>query len=144
VRLDPGDRTASPASAIDLIRERGCPAQICVLARGQLVLDEAFGCRAADFFFLFSASKPVVALAMTDWTASVRALEQASPGYPPGQLPAYRVLSYGFILGELVHRVTSASVREPCSVRRSRAAYSVPVARRTRPPDISSARFMIA
>jgi CubicO group peptidase (beta-lactamase class C family) len=126
-----------------------------------------FGCSADALFFLFSASKPVVALAvhllaergvlaldepvarywpafaqrrkdaiairhvlqhrsglpvarsfvrdalvMTDWDASVRALEQARPRYPPGQVPAYHVLSYGFILGELVRSVTGAPVQD--------------------------------
>jgi CubicO group peptidase (beta-lactamase class C family) len=131
------------------------------------VLNEAVGCRPDSLFFLFSASKPMVALlvhqlaergelalddrvaaywpdfgrngkqditirqvlqhrsglpvargmavdalVMTDWTASVRALEAATPSFPPGTVPAYHVLSYGFILGELVQRVTGAPVRE--------------------------------
>jgi CubicO group peptidase (beta-lactamase class C family) len=163
----PGDRTASLASAITLIQERGGPAQICVIARGQVVLDQTFECRPDALFFLFSASKPLVALAvhmlaeraalslddpvarywpafgqrgkqditirpvlqhrsglpvarsraadalaMTHWNASVRALELATPAYPPGQVPAYHVLSYGFILGELVQRVTGTSVQD--------------------------------
>jgi CubicO group peptidase (beta-lactamase class C family) len=138
-----------------------------VLHRGRVVLDEAFGCRPDSLFFLFSASKPLVALlvhllaqrgelalddpvaahwppfaqhgkqditirqvlqhrsgvpvarsfardalVMTDWGASVRALEQATPRYPPGQVPAYHILSYGFILGELVQRVTGVPVGE--------------------------------
>jgi len=153
--------------AIKLVRERGCPAQLCVLARGRIMLDQAFGCRTDSLFFLFSAGKPLVALLvhmlaergqislddpvarywpefgqhgkreitirqvlqhrsglptargfprdalqMTDWAASVRALEQARPAYPPGLVPAYHVLSYGFILGEVVQRVTGAPVRE--------------------------------
>jgi CubicO group peptidase (beta-lactamase class C family) len=52
------------------------------------------------------------ALAMTDWAASVRALEAAAPSFPPGSVPAYHVLSYGFILGELVQRVTGVPVRD--------------------------------
>jgi len=167
VSPDPGHRSARLASAIDLIRERGYPAQICVSLRGQIVLDEAFGCSRDALFFLFSASKPLVALAvhmlaergalsldepvarywpsfgqrsketitirqvlqhrsglpvarsfirdavaMTDWDASVRALEQATPRYPPGQVPAYHVLSYGFLLGELVQRVTGVAIRD--------------------------------
>jgi CubicO group peptidase (beta-lactamase class C family) len=165
--LDPGHRTARLASATDLIRERGRPAQICVVVRGQVALDEAFGCSPDALFFLFSASKPLAALAvhllaergtvtldepvarywpafaqhgkdgitirhvlqhrgglpvarsfvrdalvMTDWDASVRALEQARPRYPPGEVPAYHVLSYGFLLGELVRRVTSTTVQD--------------------------------
>jgi len=138
-----------------------------VLHRGRVVLDEALACRPDSLFFLFSASKPLVALlvhllaqrgelalddpvaahwpafgqhgkqaitirqvlqhrsgvpvarsfardalVMADWGASVRALEQATPRYPPGQVPAYHILSYGFILGEIVRRVSGVPVRE--------------------------------
>jgi CubicO group peptidase (beta-lactamase class C family) len=60
------------------------------------------------------------ALAMTDWAASVRALEQATPAHAPGQVPAYHYLSYGFLLGELVQRVTGRPVRDvlACSLLR--------------------------
>jgi CubicO group peptidase (beta-lactamase class C family) len=51
------------------------------------------------------------ALAATSWRRSVRALEGAWPVFPPGQVPAYHVLSYGFILGELVQRVTGSDLR---------------------------------
>jgi CubicO group peptidase (beta-lactamase class C family) len=167
VPLDPGHCSARLASATDLIRERGCPAQICVSLRGQIVVDEAFGCSRDSLFFLFSASKPLVALAvhmlaergalsldepvarywpafgqrgkqaitirhvlqhrsglpvarsfirdalaMTDWDASIRALERATPMYPSGQVPAYHALSYGFMLGELVQRVSGVPVRD--------------------------------
>jgi CubicO group peptidase (beta-lactamase class C family) len=153
--------------ALNLVRERGCPAQLCVFSRGELVLSESFDCAPDSLFFLFSASKPFVAvlvhmlaergelsldepvaaywpefgahgkqaitirqvlqhrsglpvarsfpldaLAMTNWQASVRALEQARPAYPPAQVPAYHVLSFGFILGELVQRVTGTPVRD--------------------------------
>ncbi len=159
--------TSGLERATTLITERASPAQLCVFARGQLLLDEAFGCTSDALFFLFSAGKPFVALAvhmlaerselslddtvarywpafgqrgkdgitirqvlkhrsglpvargmardalaMTDWDASVRALEHARPAYPPGQVPAYHVLSYGFILGELVQRVTGTSIRD--------------------------------
>jgi CubicO group peptidase (beta-lactamase class C family) len=163
----PGDITARLAPALALVRERGCPAQICVIASGQVAADQAFGCQPDALFFLFSAGKPLVALAvhmlaergalalddpvarywpafgqrgkdaitirqvlqhrgglpvartvaldaltMTNWDACVRAIERARPAYPPGQVPAYHVLSYGFILGELVHRVTDVSIRD--------------------------------
>jgi CubicO group peptidase (beta-lactamase class C family) len=52
------------------------------------------------------------ALAMHDWDRSVRALETARPAHAPGEGPAYHIISYGFILGELVRRVTSSPVRE--------------------------------
>jgi CubicO group peptidase (beta-lactamase class C family) len=151
----------------NLIRKRGGPAQLCVLHRGRVVLDETVACRPDSLFFLFSASKPLVALlvhllaqrgelalddpvatywpafgqhgkhtvtirqvlqhrsgipvarsfardalVMTDWDASVRALERATPRYPPGQVPAYHILSYGFILGEVVRRVSGVPARE--------------------------------
>jgi CubicO group peptidase (beta-lactamase class C family) len=51
------------------------------------------------------------ALAAASWTRSVRALENARPRFPPGQVPAYHILSYGFILGELVQRVTGSDLR---------------------------------
>jgi CubicO group peptidase (beta-lactamase class C family) len=52
------------------------------------------------------------ALAMRDWDASIRALERAAPAYPPGQVPAYHVLSFGFILGEIVQRITGRGVQD--------------------------------
>ena len=45
------------------------------------------------------------ALAMSDWDRSVRAAENAKPKWPVDQVDAYHLLSYGFILGELVRRV---------------------------------------
>jgi CubicO group peptidase (beta-lactamase class C family) len=154
-------------AAVRLAAARGCPAQLCVIWRGELVIDRAFGCGPDSLFFLFSAGKPLVALcvhllaergelslddpvarywpafgqrgkaaitvrqvlqhrsgvpvarsfpldalAMRDWSASVHFLERATPRYPPGEVPAYHVLSYGFILGELVRRVTSVPVAD--------------------------------
>ena len=45
------------------------------------------------------------ALIMSDWDRSVRAAENARPKWPVDQVTAYHILSYGFILGELVRRV---------------------------------------
>jgi CubicO group peptidase (beta-lactamase class C family) len=58
------------------------------------------------------AGLPVLAdaLAMTDWRRSVRALERARTRWPPGQVPAYHLLSYGFLLGEIARRVGGAPV----------------------------------
>ncbi len=50
------------------------------------------------------------ALNATSWRRSIAALESARPAYPPGQVTAYHILSYGFILGEIVQRVTGAGV----------------------------------
>ena len=52
------------------------------------------------------------ALAMGDWARSIRQLEAARPRWPAGEVPAYHILSYGFILGELVRRVTGVGVDE--------------------------------
>ncbi|MGH3068312.1 MAG: serine hydrolase domain-containing protein [Streptosporangiaceae bacterium] len=52
------------------------------------------------------------ALAATDWDEAVRRIEQARPKFPPGAVPAYHVLSYGFILGEIVRRVSGVPVRD--------------------------------
>ena len=41
-----------------------------------------------------------------NWGRSVRALAQARPRFAAGQVPAYHVLSFGFLLGEVVQRVT--------------------------------------
>jgi CubicO group peptidase (beta-lactamase class C family) len=49
---------------------------------------------------------------MPDWYKAVRDIERARPRWPAGQVPAYHVLSYGFILGELVRRVCGRPVRE--------------------------------
>jgi CubicO group peptidase (beta-lactamase class C family) len=153
--------------AIRLIAARRAPAQLCVIRRGQVVLEQAFGCQPGSLFFMFSASKPMIALcvhllaergelslddpvsrywpafaqrgkagitirqvlqhrsglpvarsfakdalAMRDWAASVHFLERAAPSYPPGEVAAYHVLSYGFILGELVQRVASVPVAD--------------------------------
>ncbi len=45
------------------------------------------------------------ALRMADWQASVAAAESARPRYRPGEVVAYGLLSFGFVLGELVRRV---------------------------------------
>ena len=57
-------------------------------------------------------SRTLDALAMPDWDQSIRWIEQASPRWPPGKVPAYHYISYGFILGELVCRVTGANLPE--------------------------------
>ena len=43
--------------------------------------------------------------AMSDWDRSVRAAANAKPKWPVDEVTAYHILSYGFILGELVRRV---------------------------------------
>jgi CubicO group peptidase (beta-lactamase class C family) len=150
-----------------LVADRGAAAQLCVLHHGTVVLDTAIGCQPDSLFWIFSASKPYVAMAvhllaqrgelslddpvarhwpefgqrgkegvtirhvlqhraglpdarsvivdgavMTDWRRTVRLIERAAPVGPPGGAPAYHMLTFGFILGEVVGRVAGIGVRE--------------------------------
>jgi CubicO group peptidase (beta-lactamase class C family) len=152
---------------VELVEARGVPAQLCVVRDGTVVLDHAFGCEPSSLFWIFSASKPLVAvlvhqlveqgalgldepvaarwpafgrngktgitvrhvlqhragipyargplgdaLAMPDWSRSVRNVEDARPRWAPGAFPAYHYLTYGTVLGELVRRVTGEPVAE--------------------------------
>ncbi|NUR28301.1 MAG: beta-lactamase family protein [Catenulispora sp.] len=51
-------------------------------------------------------------IAMTSWDRSIRAIETARPRWPAGAGPAYQVVSYGFMLGELVQRITGEPVAD--------------------------------
>ncbi|GAA4162791.1 hypothetical protein GCM10022286_22250 [Gryllotalpicola daejeonensis] len=50
------------------------------------------------------------AVRMADWKASVQAAEEAHLRYPPGDVVAYELLSFGFTLGELVRRVDGREI----------------------------------
>lgn len=52
------------------------------------------------------------ALIMHDWERSVRAAAGARAKHEPGRSSAYHILSQGFILGELLHRVTGTPLAE--------------------------------
>ncbi len=148
-------------------RRKGASAQICVIHNDQVVLDRMLGCSRDALFYIYSASKPFVALLvhllaergqlglddpvaahwpqfaqhgkgsvtirhvlqhragipvpgglfatlahMHDWDKSVRDAECAKPRWPAGQMPAYHFVSYGFILGELVQRVTGRPIQQ--------------------------------
>ncbi|TDV56208.1 serine hydrolase domain-containing protein [Actinophytocola oryzae] len=152
---------AGETNPLELVRARGVRAQLCVLRDGEVLLDHAVGCEPDSLFWIFSASKPFVALlvhllaergeldlddpvarhwpefgargkesvtvrhvlrhrsglfatrtyvgdalALTDWSRSVRRQEEARPRWRPGEVPAYQAIAFGFILGELVRRVT--------------------------------------
>jgi CubicO group peptidase (beta-lactamase class C family) len=43
---------------------------------------------------------------MLDWEYMVRAIERATPVHPPGMRTGYHGLTFGFLVGELVQRVT--------------------------------------
>ena len=50
--------------------------------------------------------------AIPNWAKSIQRIEAATPWYAPGSVPAYQFFSYGFICGELVHRVTGKTIQE--------------------------------
>jgi len=60
----------------------------------------------------YGRSLTVDAALAPSWGRSVRALAQARPRYAAGSVPAYHVLSFGFLLGEVVQRVTGEPFRE--------------------------------
>jgi Beta-lactamase len=57
---DPGPAPLDDAARLVAARSRRT--QLCVIWHGRVVLDRAFGCPPDSLFFLFSASKPLVAL----------------------------------------------------------------------------------
>ncbi len=50
--------------AVDVVRARGARAQLVVLRHGRTVLDRSFGCLPDARFWIFSASKPLVAVVL--------------------------------------------------------------------------------
>ena len=52
------------------------------------------------------------ALALTDWDRMVHRLEQTRLRWTPGEAPAYQYLAFGFVLGEVVRRVTGRELPE--------------------------------
>jgi CubicO group peptidase (beta-lactamase class C family) len=50
------------------------------------------------------------ALAMSNWRRSVERIERSAPKLDPTRGPAYQYLVYGFLLGELLQRVTGEQV----------------------------------
>jgi len=49
---------------------------------------------------------------MLDWDHMVTALEQAAPAYRPGSKHGYHALTYGWLAGEIIRRVSGRSVGE--------------------------------
>jgi CubicO group peptidase (beta-lactamase class C family) len=54
-------RDAEVGHAVELVRVYGGIAQLCVLRYGQVVLDRQIRCSPRTLFWLFSASKPLIA-----------------------------------------------------------------------------------
>jgi CubicO group peptidase (beta-lactamase class C family) len=161
MRADALARAAGLATAWS---DRG---QLRIERGGRLALDLTFGCTPDSLFWLFSASKPFIAvlvhryvehglleldapiaaywpefgdngkqhitvrqvlqhrtgmptagstlgdaLAMSNWRRSVERIERSAPKLDPMRGPAYQYLVYGFLLGELLQRVTGERVEE--------------------------------
>ncbi len=49
---------------------------------------------------------------MLDWQHMVAAIERAKPIHPPGERTGYHGLTYGFLVGEILQRVTGRSFQE--------------------------------
>lgn len=47
-----------------------------------------------------------------DWDAVVEAMEEIDPVFKPGEQPAYHTFNYGWIVGELIHRISGQHVDE--------------------------------
>lgn len=47
-----------------------------------------------------------------DWDAVVAAMEEIDPVFEPGEQPAYHTLNYGWIVGELIRRISGQPVDE--------------------------------
>lgn len=62
----------------------------------------------------FSTARGFVgdALTMTSWTLATRAIASVRPRRPAGAEPAYQVFAFGFILGEIIQRVTGRRLRD--------------------------------
>jgi len=49
---------------------------------------------------------------MLDWEYMIHAIEQAEPAHPPGERTGYHGLTYGYLVGEILQRVTGRSFSE--------------------------------
>jgi CubicO group peptidase (beta-lactamase class C family) len=49
---------------------------------------------------------------MLDWNRMVASLERARPVHPPGKAHGYHGLTYGWIVGELIQRITGSDLSE--------------------------------
>jgi CubicO group peptidase (beta-lactamase class C family) len=47
-----------------------------------------------------------------NWDAVVQAMEDIAPVFSPGEQPAYHAFNYGWVVGELIHRISGQPVDE--------------------------------
>jgi len=57
-----------------------------------------------------SLREPLPAGAVLDWNAMTEALARATPWWKPGSAHGYHVNTFGFLLGEIVHRISGRSI----------------------------------
>jgi CubicO group peptidase (beta-lactamase class C family) len=50
--------------------------------------------------------RSITAMEFRDWTKVIDVIENAEPWYEPGTISCYHAITYGFILGELIHRIS--------------------------------------
>jgi len=55
--------------------------------------------------------------AWNDWDAVIETLEDQDPLTPPGEVPAYHSLTFGWLVGELVRRVSGTAIEEAATAR---------------------------
>ncbi|TCO43922.1 CubicO group peptidase (beta-lactamase class C family) [Kribbella antiqua] len=80
VRMDAGRLGA----AVELVKARKGAAQLCVIRDGRVVVDQAFRCAPDSLFWLFSASKPYVAIVIHQLVEARRLhLDDAVAAYWP-------------------------------------------------------------
>ncbi len=55
--------------------------------------------------------------AWSDWDAVIEILEEQDPLSPPGEVPAYHALTFGWLVGELVRRVSGTPIEKAATER---------------------------
>jgi CubicO group peptidase (beta-lactamase class C family) len=55
---------------------------------------------------LAALDRPLSRAELLSWTPVIRALEEQSPNWPPGTAHGYHSMTYGFLVGEVIRRVT--------------------------------------
>jgi CubicO group peptidase (beta-lactamase class C family) len=57
-------------------------------------------------------SKPLAADALFDWNVMCSALAEQQPWWKPGEKHGYHAMTFGFLIGELIRRITGESPRD--------------------------------
>ena len=89
---------------------------------------------------LAAIAEPLPEAALFDWPAMTQALAAQAPWWPPGTAHGYHVHTFGFLVGELVRRVTGTPIdvalaREIAEPLAAEVWFGLPVAERGRRAD---------